>query len=294
MDIEQLEQLLTQQESATLDFKRKGYSIDHKDTTVQEYQRSEMIKDILSLANGNASTVGQTGYLILGAADKVGVEGNRQLFDVDAKPFTRTRLLQIVNAACAPPVDDLKCDPVVKDGKQLVVIEIPPSPHLHETTRSLTVSPEMTYTKHIIFTRHGESIEVAAAMDRVAILDRKQRYFNESRKAPPIIFGAVVGAVSGGMMAKAIREMPADQQHSPTITGIVGGLVGGGAGALVGNVYQQWTAIKADLDRLPPKRRKIATAVTLAGLTGFTVGVSKVLDAMKRKKEQDEKRTDQL
>ena len=68
MDIQKAAQYLSQDESPTLEFKQEWYT--DEDKSQAKLKKNEMVRDILSLANGNASTAGQDAYLILGAADQ--------------------------------------------------------------------------------------------------------------------------------------------------------------------------------------------------------------------------------
>lgn len=70
MDAEIVKFLLTQPESAILEFKRRPYNLDSDNAETKKRQRDELIKDILSLANGSPTTVGDKAYLIIGADDK--------------------------------------------------------------------------------------------------------------------------------------------------------------------------------------------------------------------------------
>src|SRR5574341_1290226 len=61
--------LKSKKEEDSFDFKRK-LKLYQTDGKVSDYQRDELIKDILGLANGNGQIVRQTKYLIIGADDK--------------------------------------------------------------------------------------------------------------------------------------------------------------------------------------------------------------------------------
>jgi predicted HTH transcriptional regulator len=137
MERERVEQLLTQPEGPTLDFKQEWYHLSHSSHDVRRFQRDELVKDIIALANGSATTAGETAYLIIGADDAIGPNGRRELYDVSDPLPSRRELLDKINSACAPALEDLRCEAMEIAGKRLLVIAIPPSPHLHETTREL-------------------------------------------------------------------------------------------------------------------------------------------------------------
>jgi len=115
MDSEQLRQLLTQQESATLDFKQEFYHLDTGSGEARKREKHEMIKDILALANGNPSSAGETAFIVVGASDTTDADGNRALFNIHGKVRSREDILKIVNSSCAPPLDDLYCQYVAVD-----------------------------------------------------------------------------------------------------------------------------------------------------------------------------------
>jgi len=73
MDADELRKLMRQREpeNIKLDFKQKLHAIDHSNKKVRAEHWNELIKDILALANGNIGTASQTGYLIIGVADKL-------------------------------------------------------------------------------------------------------------------------------------------------------------------------------------------------------------------------------
>ena len=71
MDQQHLAQLLLKPEGPSLEFKREFYKNYSEKGEAGKRQRGEFIKDILSLANGDASTAGDTAYLIFGAGDEL-------------------------------------------------------------------------------------------------------------------------------------------------------------------------------------------------------------------------------
>lgn len=273
MNTEKLEQLLHQKEGPTLDFKRGWYKIDDPKTEVKTRQRDELIKDILSLANGNAASAGEPTYLIVGADDELDENGYRSLYDVGNALPTAGQILQIVNAACDPPIENVWCESVELDGKRILVITVPPSPHLHETTRKLE-TPRRTYTKHVVFVRHNESIAVASAKEREAIRALKKIRFAEMRNAPPILLGACVGAIIGaGMAGASVEELDDSEKINKRVAG---GIVGGFVGGLLGNTYKDLRQIIFDWPHAPTRLRAMALAIFSASIAG-SVAVAKVL-----------------
>ncbi len=178
MDTEKLRRLLRQREpeNLKLDFKRKLYAINHSDPKVRDVQWDEFIRDVLALANGNIGTVGQEGHLVVGAADKLNQQGTRDLYDVGDVKLSAQQILQKVNAASRPRLPDLDIETVVLEEKRILVITIPPTPYLHETTRTLK-TPKTTYQENTVFIRRGESIRPASTSERQAILAEKFERF---------------------------------------------------------------------------------------------------------------------
>lgn len=175
MNIKQLGRLLQQREpeGLKLDFKRKLYAIYHSNPKVRDTQWDEFIKDVLALANGNVGTTQQKGYLIIGVADKLNQQGARELYDVGSVSLSAQQLLQKINAACNPSLPDLDVEIAMIEGKQILVITIPPTPYLHETTRTLK-TPKAIYQESTVFIRRGDGIRPASTSERQAILAEKQ------------------------------------------------------------------------------------------------------------------------
>ncbi len=289
MDVKKLQQLLTQTENITLEFKRKLYKLDDSDPKIQERQRGELIKDILSLANGNATTVGEKAYLIIGAADKLQADGTRTLFDVEATTLTPRRILQLVNPACTPPLEDIECHTVEIEGKRLLVITIWPTPHLHETTRDLKTSTgtaqskNTSFTKHIVFIRHNESVAVASDRERETIRKLKRIHFTDTRKPSPMPFGALVGAVSGSWMAAApdAPSRPATKEYIIARL-IAGSVLGSGTGWLIGLLYGNWKEYRYQWHFLSPLGRIFLVATIISLFTIASRG-AKLVGGMLRK-----------
>lgn len=159
MDATLLAKLLSQPEGLKLEFKRE-YQLNHSD------RWNEFIKDVLSLTNGNVGTVGQPGYLIIGADDELKPDGTRDAFDIreNKLQLSQQTILQKVNSACHPPIPDLRYHEIQHNGSWYIVIEIPPSPHVHELSKHLTIANKdgkKTFYRGTVFIRHGESIAPA-------------------------------------------------------------------------------------------------------------------------------------
>ena len=206
MNSEDLQHLLQRPEGLKLDFKQEFYHIDHPKTAVQEREWGELIKDILALANGNVGTADQTGYLIIGAGDVVRPDGSRPLFDIGNIQISTKHLLEKVNAVAEPPFADLNIERLMIDSKRLLVITIPPSPHLHETKRQL-LTRKGTYSERTILVRRSEHIYIASHRERMAIEGEKSRRTNSvgaiyverssSRAAPKVTNQSIQSYLAG-------------------------------------------------------------------------------------------------
>ncbi len=175
MDIEQIRQLLQQREpeDLKLDLKRELYGIFHPDSSIRDMQWGELIKDVLSLANGNIGTAGKPGNLVIGVADELNQHGIRELYDVGDVILTGQQVLDKINAVCRPHLPNIYCEILLLDGIRIFVITVPPTPHLHETIRALK-TPKATYPENTVFIRRKEGVGVASTEERDAIKAEKQ------------------------------------------------------------------------------------------------------------------------
>jgi hypothetical protein len=233
----QLRELLAQKESPTLEYKREWYKIAKSyDQDTRERQSGELIKDILSLANGNADFAGETAYLIVGA-DEAGSDGNLRLYDIrDTLPLQK-ELQQKFKESCNPPLGHLYLDSHQIDGHQLYVIVIPPSPHLYEINREIKAE-HRTFPEYTVFVRHGERVDIASTRERITLMQIKQGRFRDSRNAPSWLVGALTGALTGGSLGYGVGD-----KLNPDVTNlsqqqqkILGGIVGAGLNAFLGGM----------------------------------------------------------
>lgn len=152
---EELQELIRQPEGLKLDFKRELHKIYQYDLDYRKQQKDELIRDILSLTNGNFGTANQVGYLIIGVGDELKPDGTRDLFNIE-RTLNPKQILQRVNSACYPPIIDIHCEIIEFYGKNIFVISIPPSPYLHTTIREL-ITPKI-YPAGTTFIRRNEEI----------------------------------------------------------------------------------------------------------------------------------------
>ena len=197
MDTKTLLELLRKKESPTLEFKQELYLLNDKNPETKKRQKNELIKDVLALANGNSITAGDEAYLIIGADNELNSDGERSLYDIGEHSITSKQILDIVNNACEPAIEDIICEQHKVDAKRLLVIIIPPNPHLHETILRLE-TPATIYSEHTVFVRHNEGVAIASQKEREAIIQLKHFRFSESSNPPADIFGAIIGGSMGG------------------------------------------------------------------------------------------------
>lgn len=278
MDQQEALKLLSRPESETLEFKREGYLLNHGDRKVKSRQRDEMIKDILALANGSTITAGETAYLIIGADEIISENSQQTLYDIGDYQLDSTRILNIVNAACEPAIESITSETVEINGKMLLFVTIPPTPHLHETTRML-VPKSGRFHEYSVFVRQGEGIHLASQKERETILRMKRFHFEKNRRPPPVLFGLGIGGFIGSVMLY-VRFDNADKASNlqdtlvgRIVAGFTGLFVGGFLGGTIGNMYRDWYEIRSGWHNVPKQMRLPLIVTSL--LTG--IGAAKTL-----------------
>lgn len=194
MNIDKLRELITENESAKLDFKQEWYS--------EEKEKSELIKDVIALANGNIHYLGEIGYLIIGIKEKsdsnseneiVGVQLNKDIMQI------KQQLIQKLNNTTIPAFQDLEINGFTIDSKNIIVIEIPFHPYLLILKKDLQGT---RYKKDNLIYRAGEGTEFADGnanyATRKAFEDALDRYNqnNDEKKVSITIHGDVKGVVN--------------------------------------------------------------------------------------------------
>ncbi|PSB22813.1 hypothetical protein C7B76_02550 [filamentous cyanobacterium CCP2] len=198
MDIQELEELVRHpQESAKLDFKLLSYKlfepqptkpIDPSKQKIWKEQRDkweddrirqwgELVKDIISLTNGNIGTVNQTAHLIIGADDKLKPDGTPNILDVGDQTPPRKDIYEKVNSYCQPRLPDLHCNIYQFESKRLLVISVPPSPYLHKLSKQLK-TPKKDFSPYTVLIRRGDGEEIyeASREEQEAIEKEKQAF----------------------------------------------------------------------------------------------------------------------
>jgi hypothetical protein len=242
MDARKLQKLLCQNEGASLEFKREFYKIYEGDPEARKRQKHEFIKDILSLANGNESVAGETAYLIIGADNRLNDMGGRDLYDTSSSKLPDPiAILGMVNAFCEPPLAEVQCSTIEIEGKQIFIIVIPPSPHLHELVKKLE-TPSQVFSEYATLVRHNESVELASAKQRSAILSLKHIRLSEMENPPDLVGGMIgftLGFIAGGISPFPLTEnKDFNSEISPYVGGVIGALLGQAIGMLYYRKYQ--------------------------------------------------------
>ncbi|KJZ09753.1 hypothetical protein TW85_20905 [Marinomonas sp. S3726] len=165
---EDISLLLKKEESPTLEFKRQWY---WNDSTIKEDMSDkwgELIKDIISLANGYINKVGEYRYLIFGFSEE-----DKHIYSVNYDDIKQLKnlskfkkiLVQKLEGYTKPALIDINIQFVPIESKYLLVFEIPSPVNLIELKKELK-----TKTRHL---------------DEGAVLIRKGQHTDEVRTAAP-------------------------------------------------------------------------------------------------------------
>ena len=276
MDYKKLQALLRSHEGPSLDFKQEWYKLESEDSQTKKIQKNELIKDILSLANGNVNVAGETAYLIIGASDSMNDEGERELYDVTlSKPVTEDRLLKIINRVCEPALSHIEWHPFTVESKKIYVIEIPPSPHVYEITEKIETA-KRPFDEYTVFTRKGDQITTASSRERAVLAEVKKLKFHEKRNAPPGWIGLIIGAVVGAiLLADAGKKyiFPETPEIGTTSGAIAGIIFGGITGWSMGYSYVAVPSIWIELKTLSTRQRAVALLIlfVIFGILAFAM-----------------------
>ncbi len=157
MTADKLRKIINKGENAKVDFKREWY----KSTTKNEL-KSEFVKDIFALSNGDIHSIDKTAYLIIGITD------NKTPFDFDKSDTPdsldelKKQLLQILNNYAQPEFLSLELEWVALDEHKILVLSIAPHFRLLSLSKPLQLK-NTTDKKGTVYYRIGESIQVASA-----------------------------------------------------------------------------------------------------------------------------------
>ena len=171
-DVAKIRSWLAQKdETPRLEFKLKyvmsgAGSSKHKD---------ELGKDIMALSNTAGRAENDAAHLLLGAGDKLKPDGTREREDVRSSGYSRKTFLDIVNARSSPPLADLSYEEIEVDGNHYGVIEVPPSPHMHELSRDLDATSG-SWRKGMVPIRRGDEVAPATFQEMQLLRTEKERW----------------------------------------------------------------------------------------------------------------------
>jgi len=260
-----LKELLLQNENPIVEFKCEIHRIDDANQHIKQQATDELIKDIIALVNGNAIFAGETAYLVYGADNKKGNNGKRETFDVGYHKLTASRILDIVNTACEPKIEDISCDEIVLDGKRVLLVTIPPTPYVHETTKSIRPKPDKFFSERIAFIRREQSVGVASQRERETISQVKRFRYGEKRNPPGVSFGILSGGFIGGVMGYAAMKNRHKFPEKPEVslaTGLAGAVFGAIMGGTSAQIYKQVYELRSGWHKIPPRLRLPGLAVS--------------------------------
>ncbi len=176
-----IRELINREENPKLDFKRQWY----KEADV----KTELIKDIIALTNGNIHTIGKNSFLIIGVKEN---EESNELYDVrdderlDVKldkslDDIKKQLLQNLQKYATPAIQDIEIEEFTVDSKTIVVIQIPFHPYLIILKDKLK-----PYSKDTLLYRAGEGTVEADYGTRRAFDDEMDKYRKSSPNIHPL------------------------------------------------------------------------------------------------------------
>lgn len=170
--------LALNEESPKVEFKLK-YELSGQN---KSKNTDELAKDLLALTNTAGRAAEDFAYLIIGAGDTLKADGTRDALDVRASNFSREQFLNIVNARCTPPVAELRYAVIEHGGNFYGVVEIPPSPYIHELTRNLD-TPRGSWQFGAVLIRRGSQIGIAGRSEMKQMEREKESWSGVSADA---------------------------------------------------------------------------------------------------------------
>jgi len=162
-----IRELIAKDEGGKLDFKREWY----KETEL----KTELLKDIIALTNGNMHTFGQSSFLIIGV--KENPEGNI-LYNVELDKGldeVKKQLLQNLQNSTTPAIQDIQMDFFEVESKNILVIQIPFHPYPIVLKDKLRQFPKDTFLY-----RAGEGTVPADYATRKAFDDALNEYTDKN------------------------------------------------------------------------------------------------------------------
>jgi hypothetical protein len=137
--------------------------------------KDELAKDVMSLANTAGRNREDYAHLVIGTGNELKPDGSRDVDDVRPYGFTRKSILDTVNARCHPPLPDLSYTLVEVDGNYYGLIEIPPSPFMHELSRDLDATSG-SWRKGNVPIRRGDEVAPANFQEMTRLKQEKESW----------------------------------------------------------------------------------------------------------------------
>lgn len=164
-----VEELLYEEEGATLDFKQEQYFF----TSTNDYQKSEILKDILAFSNAWRRV---DAYILIGVEE---VKGGRSKPIGINGDLDDAQLQQFVNSKTQRPIN-FKYYSVLVDGVKIGVINIPVQ------TRPFYVKKDYGKLKrHVVYIRRGSSTDEATPEE---VHDMGRSEVRDAQEIPDLSF----------------------------------------------------------------------------------------------------------
>lgn len=143
----------------------------------------ELAKDLIALTNTAGRSRDDLAYLVIGTGDTLRPDGTRDAEDVRPAGYDRQFFLTTANARCHPSIPDLSYTEIEVGGNYYGVVELPPSPHIHELSRDLD-TPKGTWRKGSVLIRRGDGVGVASPQEMLLMKEEKEQWGRSVTSAP--------------------------------------------------------------------------------------------------------------
>ncbi len=163
---ESIEILLEGKESPILEFKRQWYWDAQTPDSEMADKWGELVKDIISLANGYLDNVGSHRYLIIGFSEcesktyHVDIENIKHLHNIIN--FKKT-IIQKLEKYTSPSLVNLNIESIPINGHTLLVFEIPSPTHLTELKSTLKTKTRQIDEGGVLVRKGQNSDEIRTA-----------------------------------------------------------------------------------------------------------------------------------
>lgn len=189
LDVYSVKQLVTQDESPILEYKKQWYWDDETPKTEMSDKWGEFIKDIISLSNGYLDFVGKTRYLIIGYCESdllfhnVDIEKIKKLRNL--KTF-KNELITKLEKYTSPTFLNFDVNLVSVDNKAILIFKIPSPYYMTELKAELKTKTRVLDAGLVLVRKGQKSDEVrSAAPKEFKLLDEEfEKYRNQKIISP--------------------------------------------------------------------------------------------------------------